>query len=112
MQQLLGVQPPSDALGVLQDIHWPSGAFGYFPTYTLGALAAAQLFDAARRAEPDLEPGLARGDFAPLLSWLREQVHGVGCLALPAELIERATGAPLGTEVFEAHLRARYLDGA
>jgi carboxypeptidase Taq len=112
MQQLLGVRPPNDALGALQDIHWPSGAFGYFPTYTLGALAAAQLFDAARRAEPDLEPGLARGDFAPLLSWLRERVHGFGCLALPAELIECATGAPLGTEVFEAHLRARYLGGA
>jgi carboxypeptidase Taq len=112
MTRLVGATPPDDARGVLQDIHWPSGAFGYFPTYTLGALAAAQLFDAARRAEPDLVPGLGRGDFAPLLAWLRAHVHGEGSLRSSAELIERATGAPLGTEVFEAHLRARYLDGA
>ena len=66
-------------------------------------------FDAARRAEPDLLPGLARGDFSPLLSWLRTHVHGLGSLLSPAELIERATGAPLSTRVFEAHLRQRYL---
>jgi len=108
-KRLLGVTPPDDAQGVLQDIHWPSGSFGYFPTYTLGALAAAQLFDAARRAEPDLEPGLARGDFGPLLAWLRANVHGVGSRVTPSELIEAATGAPLGTDVFEAHLRSRYL---
>jgi carboxypeptidase Taq len=109
MQHLVGVTPPDDASGVLQDIHWPSGALGYFPTYTLGALAAAQLFDAARRATPDLVPGLARGDFEPLLSWLREHVHGVGAQVTPAELIQRASLAPLGTRVFEAHLEARYL---
>lgn len=111
MKALLGVTPPDDARGVLQDIHWPGGAFGYFPTYTLGALAAAQLFDAARRSEPDLVPGLARGDFGPLLAWLRPNVHEMGSLLEPDDLLRRATGAPLGTEVFEAHLRARYLGG-
>lgn len=110
MQALLGVTPPDDARGVLQDIHWPSGSFGYFPTYTLGALAAAQLFDAARRAEPDLEPGLGRGDFGPLLGWVREHVHRWGSLRSPTALLREATGTPLDTVVFEAHLRARYLD--
>lgn len=112
MQRLLGVVPPDDARGVLQDIHWPSGSFGYFPTYTLGALAAAQLFGAARRAEPDLLPALGRGDFAPLLAWLRANVHGRGSLLGPSELIVEATGSPLGTDVFEAHLRERYLGAA
>jgi carboxypeptidase Taq len=111
MRRLLGATPAGDADGCLQDIHWPTGAFGYFPTYTLGALAAAQLFEAAQRAEPALMPAIGRGDFGPLLGWLREHVHGCGSRYSPAELIERATGRPLGTEAFAAHLRARYLDG-
>jgi carboxypeptidase Taq len=109
MHGLLGVTPSGDADGCLQDIHWPSGAFGYFPTYTLGALAAAQLFRAAKRAEPELLAAIGRGDFAPLLAWLRREVHGCGARYGPAELIERATGRPLGTGAFAAHLRARYL---
>ena len=71
MRDLLGVAPPDDRDGCLQDIHWPGGAWGYFPTYTLGAMTAAQLFDAATRADPDIRPAIARGDFHPLLRWLR-----------------------------------------
>ncbi|MDH3214517.1 MAG: carboxypeptidase M32 [Myxococcales bacterium] len=111
MRRLLGTTPVGDADGCLQDIHWPTGAFGYFPTYTLGALAAAQLFEAAKRAEPELLPALGRGEVGPLLGWLREKVHGCGSRYGSAELIERATGRPLGTEAFAAHLRARYLGG-
>jgi carboxypeptidase Taq len=110
MAELVGVTPPDDRLGCLQDIHWYSGAWGYFPTYTLGALAAAQIFDAATRAEPDILPGIARGDFSPLLGWLAEHVHGRGSFLSTAALIEEATGAPLGTAVFRAHLERRYLD--
>ena len=110
MAELVGLNPPDDRLGCLQDIHWAGGAFGYFPTYTLGALAAAQLFAAARAQEPAIMPGLARGDFAPLLGWLRTNVHGHGARLSTQELLVRATGAPLGTAAFEAHLARRYLD--
>ena len=72
--------PPDDARGCLQDIHWYDGAFGYFPSYTLGAMAAAQLMAAARREVPDLDAALGRGDPSPLLAWLRAKVHGQGSL--------------------------------
>ena len=109
MDELLGLTPPDDRSGCLQDIHWAEGLFGYFPTYTLGAMTAAQLFDAARRAEPDIVGGIARGDFAPLFRWLRTNVHELGASLPPAELLKRATGRPLDPTVFKAHLEARYL---
>jgi carboxypeptidase Taq len=109
MKQLLGIVPSNDSLGCLQDIHWPDGAWGYFPTYTLGALAAAQLFAAARRAVPDLMTGIGRGDFAPLLEWLRTSVHGKGSIADTDTILSQATGAPLGTAAFKAHIERRYL---
>ena len=103
---LLGVRPASVADGVLQDIHWAMGAIGYFPTYTLGNLVAAQLFDAATEAIDDLPGHIAAGDFAPLLGWLRENVHRHGRRLSADELVERATGAPLSSAPFLAHLRA------
>ncbi|MDJ0972420.1 MAG: carboxypeptidase M32 [Kiloniellales bacterium] len=109
MESLLGVMPPDDSQGCLQDIHWYDGAWGYFPTYTLGALAAAQFFDAARRDLPEIPEALARGDFAPLMTWLREKVHGAAARLSSDALLEEATGRPLDPEVFKAHLRARYL---
>ena len=108
MEELLGIVPPDDRLGCLQDIHWYDGAFGYFPTYTLGAMTAAQLFDAASRALPDLEGDLAAGRFAPLLGWLRENVHGKASRYSTDELLRQATGKPLDAEIFKAHLRRRY----
>jgi carboxypeptidase Taq len=108
MKNLLGVAPPDDRQGCLQDIHWYDGGFGYFPTYTLGAMTAAQFFDAAKR-ETAVTQGISRGDFAPLLAWLRAHVHGLGSSLSTAEIILRATGKPLDTEVFERHLRTRYL---
>jgi carboxypeptidase Taq len=109
MRELLGIVPPTDTLGCLQDIHWPDGSWGYFPTYTLGALAAAQFFAAARQAVPRLLDAIAKGDFAPLLAWLRANVHGKGSIAGTDELLLEATGAALGTEAFKAHLESRYL---
>jgi carboxypeptidase Taq len=108
MERLLGVVPPDDRTGCLQDIHWPGGDFGYFPTYTLGAVAAAQLFAAATTAEPDILPGLARGDFAPLMDWLRTNVHGLGSLHPLDDLLARATGRGLDAEIFKRHLESRY----
>jgi carboxypeptidase Taq len=112
MRELLGVVPPDDRLGCLQDIHWPAGAFGYFPCYTLGAMLAAQLFGAARAQVPGVLEAIGRGDFGPLLGWLRERVHGRGAMPRFAELVEQATGAPLAVEPFLEHLRARYLGQA
>jgi carboxypeptidase Taq len=111
MKALIGIEPPDDRLGCLQDIHWYDGAWGYFPTYTLGAMIAAQLFDAAKRADPQILPGIASGDFAPLLAWLRANVHGLGSRYTTDELVERATGRPLDARTYERHLRTRYLDG-
>jgi carboxypeptidase Taq len=107
MARNLGVTPPDDRRGCLQDIHWFCGAWGYFPTYTIGAVAAAQLFDAAGRADP----AIADGDFAPLLAWLRTNVHGLGSSATADEILVGATGRSLDAEAFRAHLRRRYLDG-
>jgi carboxypeptidase Taq len=109
MRELLGIVPPNDALGCLQDIHWPDGGWGYFPTYTLGALAAAQLFAAARRAVPDFMNAIGKGDFSTLLGWLRASVHAKGSLLSTDEILSEATGAPLGTQAFKAHLETRYL---
>jgi len=109
METLVGVRPPNNRDGVMQDVHWPEGILGYFPTYSLGAVAAAQIFAAAKRAEPDLLPGLARGDFRPLFGWLDTNIRSQGCLYMPDELIARATGAPLGTEAFKANILDRYL---
>lgn len=106
---LLGMVPPDDARGCLQDIHWYDGAFGYFPSYTLGAMAAAQLMAAARRDVPGLEAALGEGDLSPLLGWLRAKVHGKGSLLEFSPLLQEATGKPLDPSDFERHLKARYL---
>ena len=111
MRELVGTVPPDDRRGCLQDIHWYDGLFGYFPTYTLGAMIAAQLFDAAKRADPGIVSGISRGDFAPLLAWLRAHVHGKGSRYSTMEIIEQATGRPLESAVFRRHLEARYANG-
>lgn len=110
MEKLVGVRPVDDTDGVMQDVHWPEGIFGYFPTYSLGAMAAAQIFAAARKDEPDILPGLGRGDLSPLFSWLNKHIRSKGCLYMPDELIENATGSGLDTAAFKASIQARYLD--
>ena len=112
MRQLLGLDVPEDRLGCLQDIHWPGGLWGYFPTYTLGAMIAAQLFAAAQAADADIAPGIARGDFTPLVRWLRTHVHGIGSRLGTTELLQAATGQGLDAGIYQRHLRRRYLDAA
>jgi carboxypeptidase Taq len=109
MAELVGIAPPDDRTGCLQDIHWYDGAWGYFPTYTLGAMIAAQLFDAAKSADRAIMSGITKGDFAPLLAWLRAHVHGKGSLLSTADLVRQATGRPLDAAVYKRHLEARYL---
>jgi len=109
MMALLGVAPPDDARGCLQDIHWYDGGFGYFPSYTLGAMAAAQLMAAARRDVSGLDAGLGRGDLGPLVAWLRLHVHSQGSRLGFNDLLREATGKPLDPTDFEAHLTSRYL---
>ena len=111
MRELVGIVPPDDRDGCLQDIHWPGGSWGYFPTYTLGAMTAAQLYAAAKQADPSIEPSISKGDFKPLMAWLRANVHALGSSLSPSELLTRATGKKLDAAVFKAHLKTRYLDG-
>jgi carboxypeptidase Taq len=109
MRELLGITPPTDREGCLQDIHWYDGAWGYFPTYTLGAMTAAQLFEAACKAHPEIPASIRRGDFSLLLDWLRRNVHGHGSRLSARELLTQATGRPLDPAVFKRHLETRYL---
>jgi carboxypeptidase Taq len=103
----LGVTPANDAEGVLQDIHWSGGMIGYFPTYSLGNLYAAQLFASAEADLGGLAEQFARGEFQPLLEWLREKVHRQGQRYPAAELVERITGQPLSHGPLIEHLRAK-----
>lgn len=92
-QRLFGLEVPDDAQGCLQDVHWSGAGFGYFPTYTLGNLNAAALFQAAHRQIPTLTASLAQGNYTDLLGWLRENIHQSGSVYLPNTLMERATGS-------------------
>ena len=109
MQELLGITPPDDRRGCLQDIHWYDGAFGYFPSYTLGAMAAAQLMEALRADVPEVDRAMTLGDLSPLLGWVRREVHACANLLGFNDLMRAATGRPLDSKAFEAHLTARYL---
>ncbi|MBM3779692.1 MAG: carboxypeptidase M32 [Acidimicrobiia bacterium] len=108
MREYLDLDPPDDARGVLQDIHWSGGLLGYFPTYTLGNVVSAQLWDAFGREHPARDLDIARGDFATLLGWLREQVHRHGRMLTPQQLVERATGSPIDPEPYLAYLEEKY----
>ncbi|MBE7210260.1 MAG: carboxypeptidase M32 [Gluconacetobacter diazotrophicus] len=110
MRTLLGVEVPDDRHGCLQDIHWPGGAWGYFPTYTLGAIMAAQLFGAAVAHDPAVVAELADGRFGTLTTWLRRAIHERGSTASSGEILRDATGSDLDAGAFLSHLRSRYLD--
>lgn len=107
-REFLGVDVPDDRRGCLQDIHWSMGALGYFPTYTLGNLYCAQFFEAACDAIPDLVEGFAEGQFAPLLHWLREQIHRHGRRYSPSQLCLRVTGKPLSADPLMRHLETKF----
>jgi carboxypeptidase Taq len=107
-KELLGIDVPDDAHGVLQDIHWAFGEFGYFPTYALGNIIASQLWEAVTRDVPDLEDSIGSGDLTPLREWLREHVHRHGRRLMPEELLRNATGSALDPQPFLSYLNAKY----
>ena len=107
-RDLIGLEPPNDRLGVLQDVHWSDGAFGYFPSYCLGNMIAAQLWYRALALRPQLEEDFARGDFGWLLRWLRENIHAQGRRFSALELVRRVTGEELSPRPLGRYLRERY----
>jgi carboxypeptidase Taq len=110
MQDYLGITPPNDALGCLQDVHWSGASFGYFPTYALGTILSAQLMDTARRDVSGLDGQLAAGNFSGLLGWLRSNIHSRGSRYLPAELVQRVCGEPAQSASYLAYLRGKFRD--
>ena len=108
VQEYLGIVPPSDAEGVLQDVHWSFGAFGYFPTYTLGNLYAAMLFRQAQKDLPGLDQSISQGDLIPLKGWLNDRVHRWGRQYTSAELLQRVTGKSLTPEPFIQDLEQKF----
>jgi carboxypeptidase Taq len=106
--RFFGLTPPDDARGCLQDIHWSAGLIGYFPTYSLGNMYAAQFFDAAQRDLGDLPAQFARGEFRPLLDWLRKNIHSRGKQLRAGELVQRVTGQPLSHQALIAHLHGKF----
>jgi carboxypeptidase Taq len=109
-QRLLGIRPQNDAVGVMQDIHWSQGDFGYFPSYTLGNLYSAMLWRSYAGGNPQAGEQIGRGEFAPLLEWLRERVHRRGAIEDADVIIGRATGAELSAQPFVDYLWAKYGD--
>ena len=107
-ERVLDVRPQNDVVGVMQDIHWSNGDFGYFPSYTLGNLYSAMLWDAYRRADPEGEARIGRGEFGPLLAWLREHIHRRGFLADAEQTVRDVTGSDLSSEPFMKYLRDKY----
>ncbi len=107
-ESYLGLKVPDDSQGCLQDIHWSIGAVGYFPTYTLGNIYAAQLHNKIKRDIPDIDDRVASGDFAPILAWLRERVHKHGKRYRAEELIKRVTGEGLSEGLLLGYLREKY----
>ena len=110
LDQRLGLKPTSDVEGCLQDIHWAVGHFGYFPSYALGAVIAAQLYEALRAARPGLDEEIAAGHFGGVMEWLRDNVHGIGARLPVKELITEATGKPLTAGAYLRYLESKYLE--
>lgn len=108
MEDYLGITPPDDAQGVLQDIHWSHGSIGYFSTYALGNLISLQLWDAIRKDIPDLDDQIRRGEFSALMGWLREKVHRHGRKFKPQELVQQVTGSKIDAAPYVRYLNDKY----
>lgn len=110
MQSYLGIAPPNDALGVLQDVHWSFGSLGYFPTYSLGNIISVQLWETCRLELTDLDNQLSRGEFVPLLAWMKKHVHQFGRKYEPMELLGKVTGSGIEAGPYIAYLKAKLND--
>ena len=108
VEEYLGLEVPDDGLGVLQDVHWSSGGFGYFPTYQLGNVISLQIWERAKEALGEVDAQLERGEFGDLHEWLRANVYAHGRKYLPAELLERVVGGPLDPEPYLRYLKSKF----
>jgi carboxypeptidase Taq len=108
MKQYLGITPPNDAQGILQDVHWSAGLFGYFPTYTLGNIFSVQLFQTALAANPAIPEEISRGQFTTLLAFLRDTIHRHGRKYPPVELVRKSTGQPLTVGPYAKYLKSKF----
>jgi carboxypeptidase Taq len=107
-REYLGIEPPDDASGVLQDVHWSAALYGYFPTYALGNLYAAQFWSQVNSDLGGCGDSFARGEFRSLLDWLHDRVHRHGQCFTASELVQRATGRPLSHEPLLSYLRRKF----
>ena len=107
MKEYLGVVPPDDALGCLQDVHWSFGGFGYFPSYTLGKLYAAMEWKTIQEVMPNVHSDIANGEFSGILHWLRKNIHSYGKTETPGKIITLVTGKPLSEEEFVRYASAK-----
>ena len=110
MKELLGVEPKNDSEGVLQDVHWSGGAFGYFPSYAIGTIYAAQLFDALSKKHPEVKEQIQKGDFSMISKWLKENVHKYGRSLNADDIIKKVCGEGLNIDVYIKYLRKKYLE--
>lgn len=108
-KKLLGIDVPDDRRGCLQDIHWSDGSYGYFPTYTLGAMVAAQFFSKCRSENPEIPSEIAKGSFNRLVSWLRQNIHSKGSLLTADDLVSNVTGEKLNADIYKNYLKEKYL---
>jgi carboxypeptidase Taq len=107
-KEYLGVEPANDAEGILQDMHWSGGNFGYFPSYALGNLYSAQFLRALKKDLPDWSSRIAEGDFAPVQTWLKDHIHAHGSVYDPGVLVQKVTGEPLNAKYFIGYLNEKY----
>ncbi len=108
MEEYLGIRPPDDAQGVLQDVHWSGGMIGYFPTYALGNLSSVQLWDKMLEEHPNIPDEIAQGKFDTILGWMREKVHQYGSKFEPQEIMLKATGSKITPEPYMKYLTTKY----
>jgi carboxypeptidase Taq len=110
MKEYLGITPPNDTLGVLQDVHWSGGMIGYFPTYALGNLVSAQLWEKINQDIPDLENQIEHGQFDDLLKWLRVKIHQHGAKFEPQDLVKKVTGSTIDPAPYMRYLKKKYTE--
>jgi carboxypeptidase Taq len=110
VKEYLGINVPTDTLGVLQDVHWAAGLFGYFPTYTFGNLYSAQFFSTMKKEIPTLAKDFEKGDFSKAKNWLRKNIHQHGKTYTASTLVKRVTGEELNSSHFTKYLEEKYKD--
>ena len=108
MQEMIRITPENDKDGVLQDMHWSAGSFGYFPTYAIGTIYASQLFKKLSEENPNIYNEIEKGDFKNILTWLKEHVHKYGRLMTADEIIKNCCGEGLNSKIFLDYLKEKY----